>query len=223
MIIKRGDTGPTVRRIQERLNKYEARITVDGIFGPQTEDAVRFFQSIAGLVKDGIVGPITMRELMPPMSTLVLRVIETAEKYLGLHERGVNRGPEIDAWLRACGVSPGNPWCMAFVQGVVAEAAQELGMPDPLKPDTAGVLDLWNRTPASRRVANTAGQPGDIMIMDMGGGKGHTGIVTSYNNGSYFTIEGNTNTAGSREGDGVYRKPRKASSIKGFVRYDGLA
>jgi hypothetical protein len=56
--------------------------------------------------------------------------------------------------------------------------------------------------------------------MDYGKGLGHTGIVVSVNaDGSYTTIEGNTNEAGSREGDRVAVKVRNLSDakLKGFI------
>ena len=64
-------------------------------------------------------------------------------------------------------------------------------------------------------------RPGAIFIVDHGGGKGHTGIVTKIVDGEIGTIEGNTNQRGSREGDGVYQKVRTIASINvGFVDYD---
>ncbi|MEO0352669.1 MAG: peptidoglycan-binding protein [Cyanobacteria bacterium P01_A01_bin.15] len=54
------DTGTAVSRLQGRLaelNFYDG--PVDGIFGPQTEQAVEQFQRQAGLKVDGIVGPAT--------------------------------------------------------------------------------------------------------------------------------------------------------------------
>src|SRR5690606_32484352 len=127
----------------------------------------------------------------------------------------------IDQWLAELGINYAAPWCMAFVQGVFRQAALEFGIPDPLKPDTAGVLDLWNRVPKSWRVGSADGRAGDIMIMDHGGGKGHTGIVTGYRDGMYVVMEGNTNAAGSRDGDCVAEKYRKKYSnprLKGFIR-----
>lgn len=55
-----GSTGPNVKLIQSLLNQigYNAG-TVDGIFGPQTQQAVIAFQRNNGLVPDGIVGPAT--------------------------------------------------------------------------------------------------------------------------------------------------------------------
>jgi len=52
--------GPRVRALQQMLNaKGYGPLIDDGIFGLQTESAVRIFQEAAGLVVDGIVGPRT--------------------------------------------------------------------------------------------------------------------------------------------------------------------
>jgi hypothetical protein len=44
--------------------------------------------------------------------------------------------------------------------------------------------------------------------------QGHTGIVVAVDAVGFHTIEGNTNAAGSREGDGVYRKTHKWSDAE---------
>lgn len=56
-LIKRGSTGSKVSAVQKTLNclGYNAG-TVDGIFGSQTESAVKSFQRNHGLSADGIVG-----------------------------------------------------------------------------------------------------------------------------------------------------------------------
>jgi peptidoglycan hydrolase-like protein with peptidoglycan-binding domain len=60
-----GDTGQEVRAVQKLLkDKYGYNINVDGIFGPDTSNAVKDFQSDNGLAVDGIVGPNTWRELV---------------------------------------------------------------------------------------------------------------------------------------------------------------
>ena len=69
-LLRLGEVGTDVARVQFALNRvgrnYPAipRIpAVDGIFGPQTEQAVRAFQSVFNLAVDGIVGPSTWYEL----------------------------------------------------------------------------------------------------------------------------------------------------------------
>ena len=57
------------------------------------------------------------------------------------------------------------------------------------------------------------------MIMDFGGGLGHTGIIEAIIDGQLHTIEGNTNDTGSREGYEVCRRIRDPKKIKGYLRY----
>lgn len=57
--IRRGDRSEKVREIQRRLGG----IAVDSIFGPETERAVRAFQTRKEILVDGIVGPQTCGHL----------------------------------------------------------------------------------------------------------------------------------------------------------------
>jgi hypothetical protein len=58
VILRRGDRGPAVKRVQRRL-----RITSGGVFGRKTERAVKRFQRRKSLDADGMVGPLTRRAL----------------------------------------------------------------------------------------------------------------------------------------------------------------
>ena len=61
---KRGSTGEEVRQIQTKLQALGLyTIKIDGIYGAQTEAAVRTFQQNNGLKVDGIAGPETLRAL----------------------------------------------------------------------------------------------------------------------------------------------------------------
>jgi len=59
--LSRGSRSDSVRIIQEQLNRIAQayplipKIAVDGVYGPQTEEAVRTFQEIFGLPPNGIV------------------------------------------------------------------------------------------------------------------------------------------------------------------------
>ena len=57
-LLKRGSRGSAVRKVQWKLG-----IAVDGIFGKETERAVRLFQKKVGIAIDGIVGPETWRKM----------------------------------------------------------------------------------------------------------------------------------------------------------------
>ena len=62
---QRGDDGQEVLSIQKRLVELNYSIkSIDGDFGPETENAVRSFQTDRGLEVDGIVGSATYRALM---------------------------------------------------------------------------------------------------------------------------------------------------------------
>ncbi len=65
VVVKRGDRGDAVRKIQSALG-----VAADGVFGPVTESAVKRFQRKKGLVVDGIVGPQTRGALgLDPFSS----------------------------------------------------------------------------------------------------------------------------------------------------------
>jgi peptidoglycan hydrolase-like protein with peptidoglycan-binding domain len=71
--IRPGATGDVVRRLQRALRRTpNLGIAVDGVFNALTETAVKQFQQGAGLVVDGIVGPLTWNALPDggPMPTL---------------------------------------------------------------------------------------------------------------------------------------------------------
>ena len=57
-----GSSGSDVMKIQEQLNRISdnypliPKLVPDGIFGPQTQEAVKVFQSVFGLTQDGVVG-----------------------------------------------------------------------------------------------------------------------------------------------------------------------
>lgn len=57
--LKPGSSGEYVRIAQGRLIVQGFKIELDGIYGPQTKQAVISLQGLHGLKKDGIIGPAT--------------------------------------------------------------------------------------------------------------------------------------------------------------------
>ncbi|MEP1035632.1 TIGR02594 family protein [Ekhidna sp.] len=55
--LKKGDTGESVKQLQEALNMINYPVgTVDGVFGKKTEYAIRLLQTNARLIIDGVYG-----------------------------------------------------------------------------------------------------------------------------------------------------------------------
>lgn len=68
--LRNGSAGSAVRLMQGFLAELRSpypslpAITADGVFGPNTEAAVRGFQRLFGLTADGIIGPVTWYEII---------------------------------------------------------------------------------------------------------------------------------------------------------------
>jgi peptidoglycan hydrolase-like protein with peptidoglycan-binding domain len=73
IVLSYGSEGRQVQLLQQALGG----IKVDGIFGPETEAAVRSFQSSHGLTVDGIVGPLTSAALRGASSAFAADVQST--------------------------------------------------------------------------------------------------------------------------------------------------
>lgn len=62
-LLKIGSSGSSVRTLQQALANKGYSLSVDGVFGPITQSAVKSFQSSQGVSVDGIVGPVTWGRL----------------------------------------------------------------------------------------------------------------------------------------------------------------
>lgn len=156
-------------------------------------------------------------------------VVQAASHYDGVREAtGRNDGTEVERILGTTGLPKGNAWCGAFVFAVMRDAG--VGLPGG---DRAYAwAPTWH--PAARRVwTRSAGtnkgfvgagpkapMPGDVFGLHYPklGRIGHVGIVEQWAP-IVVTWEGNTNDAGSREGDGVYRKRRSRETIHCVSRW----
>jgi hypothetical protein len=224
-ISKGSSNALAILAIKERINAIYGP-TLDAtspVFGDSTEFQVKRFQTDRRILADGIVGQLTWSKLfniaapiVVAASQLALRSLEVARTQLGVREAtGHNDGAAVESYLRAVSLGKGYAWCQAFVYWCFNQAAKALGVENPTA-KTAGVLDHWTKT---KGLKTKSPQPGDVFIMDFGGGKGHTGFVKEVKGNMIVTVEGNTNDANSREGDGVYERMRPISSCIGFIRY----
>jgi len=141
--------------------------------------------------------------------------VDTLKSYLGAKEDNAsNRGPLIDLFFNGCGVEPGNPYCACFANyGLLS-----IGLEGPSCP-------AWSPCWFPKdKIVWQRGIDGDHITFQQGWTFGlyftrlkrvaHVGvIVMDFGDGYVLTVEGNTNSAGSREGHGVFMRLRHKSEI----------
>ena len=247
--VHRGETASrNVKLVQTRLNELRyGPLVVDGDFGEATQNATFHFQARncgaggAPLEISGDIDQATWGALFGAGSlfstanldeSLPLRqlVIDIAATQIGVREQpvGSNRGPEVDQYIRSVGLDPtadSYPWCVCFLHWVFGEATKLKKLTNPL-PGTAGVHVLWDKGKVQADAVVRLGQassstvkPGMIFTIDTGGGHGHAGLVIDVKSNSIVTIEGNTNTGGSPEGFGVFRRDQRPIDMARLLGY----
>ena len=202
-------------------------------------DAVASLQSAKSVPADGKLGPGTLAAIKAPAATapaapaapiniteaaLALIATATAEANKGVREVGKNAGPDVEKYLHCLGMTKGSPWCAAFVSWCVMTSR---GLAKPPKWCSGSAVSLFQMsgknavkvTPVDADfkskvkpgyIWSRAQDPAAAAAARKGSWcQGHTGIVVAVDAIGWHTIEGNTNAAGSREGDGVYRKTHK--------------
>ncbi|BBQ07569.1 CHAP domain-containing protein [Elizabethkingia anophelis] len=149
---------------------------------------------------------------------LAKQALEVAKTQIGQDEKphGSNWGEPVKTYLASVGIGFPAAWCMAFVYWCFQQASKKMNVPNSAY-KTGGVLYAWNK--ADSKIKSSVPKIGSVFIMDFGKGQGHTGLVENFDAQYIYTIEGNTNDAGGREGIKVARKKRARSSIKGYLNY----
>lgn len=223
-----------------------------GVFDTAMLAAVELFQAqnVDGdslpLKIDGAIGPTTWRALFGQgaddaetvADPFLGAALAAARSQIGVRETigQPNRGPEVDSYIRCCGLDPekadpgqGYAWCAAFVYWCFEQAAKKTGRENPV-PKTAGVMSLWQKA-RSHRIGDLSAEfnpkplrPGSLFVMSFGKGLGHVGFVERHVGRRLFTIEGNSNNDGSREGLGVFRLARRTvgdAKLIGYLDFGG--
>jgi hypothetical protein len=137
-------------------------------------------------------------------------LVEAARSMINLEEDGDNRGAEINLMHEVGGSSPGDPWCMSFVQSCLAYVEKKLGVVSPAARG-AQCTAVWFQTEAAQRT-KTYPLGGAIAVWQSihDPNKGHTGIVIDCDGNTMHTVEGNAapqvhlHDGIEREGDSVY-------------------
>jgi hypothetical protein len=130
---------------------------------------------------------------------------------------GHNDGRSVEMYLKSVKVSKGNPWCAAFVHWCLDSA----GIKNKITAWSPSAHNSANLVWMARRL-NKEPEPGDVFTLWFPKLKriAHTGFVhRKVNSSIYQSVEGNTNEAGSREGDGVYKKYRSFNATYSITRW----
>jgi hypothetical protein len=210
------------------LFQAKESIAADGIVGPVTLQ--HLFPEDQQEETTIYLRPIPAIE--PVFKNIAYRAMQHMQAQIGLREAtGKNDGPGVETILRTVGLTKGNSWCMAEVVWAFKEAMFDLKIEAlPIKltgscmqqyffcKDHAGKPGYENLTVID--AATGSPMVGDIFIIDLGHGYGHTGMITGLNNdGTLKTVEGNTNDNGSANGDGCYKHVnRKREQMFAYIR-----
>jgi hypothetical protein len=138
---------------------------------------------------------------------------QSYDSQLGVREAtGRNDGKQVEAYLKTVNLGKGYPWCAAFVKWNLLNAGYNQANVINGMALSCNVKSRWVTEPVT----------GDVFTLYYAKLKriGHTGFFDKRINSSiYRSVEGNTNEAGSREGDGVYRKYRSYRATYSFNRW----
>jgi hypothetical protein len=155
-------------------------------------------------------------DLIPPsnVEAVITRVLTVAASQIGYREGRDSSGWNNDTAYGAWYPMNYNPWCEMFVDW----SAWKAGIPETVIPKYAytpyGLKWFRDR---SQEVATP--RRGDLFfLVNSSGLAHHIGFVEKATGGAFQTVEGNTNTNGSDQGDGVYRLTRTTSSRLKLVR-----
>jgi hypothetical protein len=159
-----------------------------------------------------------------------MKIIEVAKKYNGFKEKPGNTGfidKEHEKKMRAVGWVPGHAWCAYQIEAWFAEAYPEranelksLMVPSAVNTHRNLVRAGYKSTMVPEVGAFVFWQR---MKDGLGQWTGHAGLVIEVkDNVNFVSIEGNTNGAGSREGDGVYIKNRVVRKVEDGLQVIGF-
>lgn len=219
--------GKPQRLVQELLCLNGHPIVVDSDFGSATRSALDAFCSAVGLPTGAPVDQAAMDRLAQPLLRAVRPVtpaanlgeaaVKVARQHLAEHPRevgGQNRGP----WVRL--YMDGNEgtewaWCAGFATYVLAAAATAQNMPNPIKRTySCDVLGMDARAKGKLASGASSAQPGDLFLIPRSKNDWeHVGLIERSGSPVFFTIEGNTNDDGSREGYEVCARTRACSKV----------
>jgi len=151
---------------------------------------------------------------------LIQKVSATYTSQIGVRElTGHNDGVMVEKYLATTGFAKGYAWCASFVSWSFNEsgvtAIKSAWAPSWFPPDKT----IFIRGKLNKSKPGKADVFGLLYTTFTPPRIGHVGFIDGEDGEYYITVEGNTNSAGSREGDGVYRKRRLKANIYKISRW----
>lgn len=164
---------------------------------------------------------------MIPLREAIARI---AESKIGVKESGGNnKGKDLQPFFDADNYDPngsapgddGYAWCASFVCWcvMVAIAGRAITFQRPRTPSAFG-FEAWSlaqdNSTNTKRNPGTDIKRGDLVIFSFS----HIGIAVADATATHITtVDGNTNAAGSREGNMVARKTRRLTQVRSRIRF----
>jgi hypothetical protein len=174
---------------------------------------------VFGICRDSLVNVIDQPILLIRKEASLILISE-AQTWLGITElTGNNDHPRITESMKLCGLSgdKGYPWCASSQAQIHSDA-------NLIAPHSARVVDwfkqniIWKREWGNKYIAIQPGMVGAIYYRKLKR-YGHIVLIVGEDKNNYYTLEGNTNSLGSRDGQGFYRKIRSKGSIAVIADY----
>ena len=244
--LRMGDSGADVAKLQQALIEqgYACGNDTDGaIFGPSTDSAVKLFQAghvgplenPSGSAQHQPVDNVPVQDASNPIAAAALASAK-AEKAKGVHEvpDGSNRGPEVDVYTGMEGVPLsvlGPAWCAYFASWNFAKApggspfgriggAQSI-VQFCLKNIPGSVIDMTVQISAVTTMGLSPAclyvpRCGDLGVIANGQIHGHVIQVAACQDGTIWSIEGNS-------GKAVRRRKRLAGVCRWYINFDAYA
>lgn len=152
--------------------------------------------------------------------------VEIADAFVGIKEVGNNAGfnhPTFEKMMKNIGWYKGAPWCAFFLKLIysIAEIENKITGFSPTAYNKSNVV-FTNGKKYKDIKPGDAGTLSYNKFKNVKGrfkGIGHAFIIKSQKGNAVVTIEGNTDSGASREGNGVYEKIRPMNSNLHITRW----
>lgn len=144
---------------------------------------------------------------------------QTYSGEIGVKEAsGKNDGEKVEQYLNSVGLGKGYSWCAAFVKWCMLQCgiSSTITAWSPSAHNSKNLVYFRQQTLKSFNA-------GDVFTIWYPSLKriGHTGFYDApAGEDMIYTVEGNTNDGGSRNGDGVYRRKRRLKTIYSISRWN---